>query len=80
MPQNSDTLWRTKARCLGVDPSVFHPSENDEVGEAAAKVICKSCEVSEACLSYAVANSEKEGVWGGQSPLERRRAHRRRYR
>lgn len=34
---------------------------------------CMDCPVMVACLTYAVAAGEKQGVWGGREPAERRR-------
>jgi WhiB family redox-sensing transcriptional regulator len=41
-----------------------------EVG--AAKSVCATCPVVEACLWFAVENAEPFGVWGGHTPEERR--------
>jgi WhiB family transcriptional regulator, redox-sensing transcriptional regulator len=68
--------WRDQARCRGVDPEIFHPNEDDD--GLAAKAICAQCPVREACLEYALASREKEGVWGGLTARERRRVLRQR--
>jgi WhiB family redox-sensing transcriptional regulator len=34
--------------------------------------------VREACLEFALANREREGIWGGTTERERRRIHRQR--
>jgi WhiB family redox-sensing transcriptional regulator len=70
--------WRDQARCRGVDPEIFHPGEDDDGVEA--KAICTQCPVREACLEYALATREKEGVWGGLTARERRRVLRQRRR
>ena len=63
--------WRNRAACRGVDPDVFYPvSEEDAVQ---AKAICAQCPVREACLEYALAARERDGVWGGATERERRR-------
>jgi WhiB family redox-sensing transcriptional regulator len=72
--------WRDQARCRGVDPQVFHPSEDDDVAGAAAKAICEVCPVREPCLEYAISTREKDGVWGGMTARERRRLIRQRRR
>ena len=41
-----------------------------------AKKICVGCEVRAECLSYALANDERFGIWGGLSERERRRLKR----
>ncbi|MDQ6659189.1 MAG: WhiB family transcriptional regulator, partial [Actinomycetota bacterium] len=39
--------------------------------------ICTGCEVRSECLSYALSNDERFGIWGGLSERERRRLKRR---
>lgn len=38
-----------------------------------AKAICRACPVQTDCLTYAITNGEKHGIWGGKSERERRR-------
>jgi WhiB family redox-sensing transcriptional regulator len=45
---------------------------SDEDAEE-AKAVCASCTVRQACLEYALAAREREGVWGGLTERERRR-------
>jgi WhiB family redox-sensing transcriptional regulator len=68
--------WRKHAACRGIDPDVFYPISDEEAGEA--KVICDQCAVRESCLEHALANREREGIWGGTTERERRRIHRQR--
>ena len=68
--------WRKHAACRGIDPDVFYPASDEEAG--AAKAVCDQCVVREACLEHALANREREGVWGGATERERRRIHRQR--
>lgn len=70
--------WRTKAACNGLDPQIFFP-ETEEAADT-AKAVCEVCSVKEACLEYALARREKEGVWGGATERERRRIIRQRRR
>ena len=74
--------WREAALCRGVDPSVFHPAdeEENEFSAEPAKAICFQCPVREACLEHAIAVREKHGIWGGLTARERRRLIRRRRR
>ena len=75
----TNQTWRQQGRCRGVDPEIFYPvSEEDEALEA--KAICDSCPVRVACLEYALAAREKNGVWGGLTERERRRLLRQRRR
>ena len=68
--------WRTRAACQGLDPAIFYPTSDEEAGEA--KSDCGACPVRQACLEYALANRERDGVWGGATERERRRIIRQR--
>jgi WhiB family redox-sensing transcriptional regulator len=68
--------WRTKAACQGLDPAIFYPASEDDGDEA--KAICATCPVRQPCLEYALANRERDGVWGGATEKERRRIIRQR--
>ena len=72
------STWRDQARCRGVDPQVFHPSEEDDDAADAAKAICALCPVADSCLEFAVSTRENDGVWGGLTARERRRLIRQR--
>lgn len=67
-------LWQRRANCMGVDPDLFFPERGASTREA--KEVCRGCVVREDCLEYALANSEKFGIWGGLSERERRRIRR----
>jgi len=69
--------WRVSAACRGANLEVFFPEDGDEVGVAAAKAVCEACPAQEACLQYALATNQTEGVWGGLDKSERRRLRRR---
>lgn len=66
--------WLAKANCMGVDPDLFFPQRGASTREA--KEVCRGCVVREDCLEFALANSEKFGIWGGMSERERRRLRR----
>jgi WhiB family redox-sensing transcriptional regulator len=68
--------WRTKAACQGLDPAIFYPASEEDADEA--KAICAACPVRQPCLEYALANRERDGVWGGATEKERRRIIRQR--
>ena len=70
--------WRSAAACSGVDPEIFYPVSDEEAD--VAKSVCAQCDVMEACLEYALASREREGVWGGATERERRRMIRQRRR
>ncbi len=74
MPMNLS--WRQRAACRGVEPDIFYPVSDEEAEEA--KAICEECPVRQPCLEYAIANREKDGVWGGATERERRRIIRQR--
>lgn len=46
------------------------PVERQEVTRIALQ-ICKSCPLTDACLSYAIKNDERYGIWGGTLASER---------
>lgn len=67
--------WSTRASCLREDPELFFPLT--ETGLALeqitlAKKICARCPVAQECLTYALDNGERTGIWGGTTPHERR--------
>lgn len=68
--------WRESAACRGADPELFFPGRGNSL--APAKAVCRECPVRPECLEYALANGERQGVWGGTSERERRRIQRRR--
>ncbi len=68
--------WYNQARCKGIDPEIFYPISEDEGDEA--KNICGDCPVRLQCLEFALANRERDGIWGGATEKERRRIIRQR--
>jgi len=72
--------WRHRAACLTEDPELFFPIGN--TGPALqqiddAKAVCRRCDVSDACLKWAIETGQDAGVWGGLSEDERRALKRR---
>lgn len=69
--------WFDVAACRGIrDLDVFYPSKGRRY--FAAKRICRRCPVRDDCGAYvdrveagAGYAKELEGVWGGETPLER---------
>jgi hypothetical protein len=43
-----------------------------------AKTVCRRCEVTDACLDWALRTGQDAGVWGGLTEDERRTLRRRR--
>jgi WhiB family redox-sensing transcriptional regulator len=68
--------WRLRSACRGLDPDIFYPSSDEEAEEA--KGICADCPVQQVCLEFALTHRERDGVWGGLTERERRRALRQR--
>lgn len=63
--------WREDAICNQVDPEIWFPEKGGSTREA--KKICNRCPVRDKCLSYALRNDERFGIWGGKSERERRK-------
>ena len=68
--------WRNRAACRGIDPDIFFPVTDEDAGPA--KAVCDVCPVREACLEFALAARERDGVWDGATERERRRIVRQR--
>ncbi len=66
--------WQEQALCAQTDPEAFFPEKGGSTREA--KRVCSSCDVRAECLSYALENDERFGIWGGLSERERRRLRR----
>ena len=76
-PETSEsTDFFADAACQGADTTVFFPVSDTFAGEA--KAICAMCPVAQACLEYAIATRQSDGVWGGLTAVERHRLLRRR--
>jgi WhiB family redox-sensing transcriptional regulator len=71
---DEDRGWQSRALCAQTDPESFFPEKGGSTREA--KKICLNCEVKAECLSYALSNDERFGIWGGLSERERRRLKR----
>lgn len=67
--------WRSDPTrsCRGVDPEVFFPVREKDVGPA--KAICAACPVQGPCRQWGI-DYEMHGVWGGLSERQRRKARR----
>ncbi len=63
--------WQDDAACRGADPDLFHPERGENDKARAAKSVCAGCTVTAECLSFALANGERSGIWGGLSGKER---------
>lgn len=66
--------WMDDALCAQTDPDLFFPEKGGSA--ATAKRICHECPVAGECLAYALEHGEREGIWGGLAPKERRKLER----
>ncbi|MDQ1367102.1 MAG: WhiB family transcriptional regulator, redox-sensing transcriptional regulator [Acidimicrobiaceae bacterium] len=71
--------WRDRAACQAASAELFFPI--GRTGDAvehieAAKAVCRTCPVREACLRFAIETNQEAGVWGGTSEEERDRIRR----
>jgi len=71
--------WRNTAACRDVDPELFFPVGTTgpallQIDEA--KAVCRTCNVTDECLSWAIESGQDSGVWGGLSEDERRAVRR----
>jgi WhiB family redox-sensing transcriptional regulator len=67
--------WYDHAACRGSNNNTSFSIErppNDDWAEP-AKAICATCDVRAQCLAFALDHRERDGVWGGTTPAERRR-------
>ena len=79
-PDSGPLAWQDKALCaqVGFGEDLWFPEKGGSTIEA--KRTCRSCEVRDECLEYALDNDERFGVWGGLSERERRHILRKRNR
>lgn len=76
--------WRLKALCRGLPAEIFFPEERGLVDPYdEARAICANCSVKEPCLAlteHFAASGDRNGMFGGMSPAERKtfRKHQRR--
>ena len=60
-----------RVACSGISPDIFYPESSQGTKKAVA--VCIGCYAMRGCLSYALKNNERFGVWGGVSERRRRR-------
>ena len=64
--------WHMKAECRGETKRMYPEHTRGKTPNwGSAAYICKRCSVQEQCLTYAIANDETDGMWGGLTPAER---------
>jgi hypothetical protein len=64
--------WQADAQCLQADPEVFFV-ERGGAGMRDARKICAQCTVGRKCLQFALEGKIESGVFGGMSPVERKK-------
>ncbi|HEX9992492.1 MAG TPA: WhiB family transcriptional regulator [Acidimicrobiales bacterium] len=70
-----------RGNCAGTDPAIFFPKPGDPAATKKAKEVCSDCPVRGECLEFVLWSPDgRWGVWGGTTPLERRRLRRQRAR
>lgn len=57
--------------CRHEDPELFFPDKGSRATEA--KAVCERCPLKGVCLEHALETKEKDGVWGGTTPEERKK-------
>jgi WhiB family transcriptional regulator, redox-sensing transcriptional regulator len=67
--------WSQSADCREVDIDVFYPEPMTAKTAQPAKRICHGCPVRESCLRFALATRDRQGIFGGTTPAERRVLH-----
>ena len=67
--RSGDLSWMDAGLCGQTDPDAFFPGKSGTNTDA--KRTCAACDVTAACLAYALADPSLEGVWGGTSQRER---------
>jgi hypothetical protein len=87
MPPMAQAEWLTLTSLLDklpddqvpcrADPAAWWPDRKHLDSEATrgAADACRRCPAHGACLDYALAADERDGVWGGTMPAERREIH-----
>ncbi|MFJ4473296.1 WhiB family transcriptional regulator [Streptomyces sp. NPDC089424] len=65
--------WQTRAACSTIDADLFWPDPDTPQDRIdAAKQVCASCPVKQACLEDAVRRGERNAICGGLTGAERR--------
>lgn len=67
--------WQHRAACRGEEPELFFPIGSTgpaKLQAEEAKRVCRSCDVREQCLAWALEYGQDHGVWGGMGEEERR--------
>ena len=70
-----NVAWMDVGACKAPanDPEWWWPQSAEDANVSLAISICRTCEVQDKCLRYAIRARERDGIWGGTLPSERRR-------
>ena len=72
-----DGEWRKDAYCKGMETDLFFPQMSETLNiplmNAKARLVCAGCKVRKECVSFALENHLKYGIFGGTTPMERRK-------
>jgi len=68
--------WQAQGACKGKGKDPWFPPAGKEpfTAYAKARIICMSCPVRVECATFALDEVELHGMWGGTTPMDRRRA------
>jgi len=66
----TDRSWMDQASCLEVDTECWFDPAPTKAVRRHIRAVCSRCPVSRLCLSYALANNESYGAWGGYAMVE----------
>ena len=64
------------ALCVEIGEAAFFPEPGESTVKARA--VCGACPVRDACLTFALENDERFGMWGGTTPTQRKKMRRNR--
>lgn len=65
--------WMEQGACRGMDTLLWFPEQGHAHKVAQAKKVCGLCPVRKKCFEWANTNHIFEGIWGGKTPVERKR-------
>ncbi len=76
MTPSQSLTWLADALCTEVSSDLFFPVKGDNANEA--RDVCRRCPCQTACLAYALTYEAVEigrahGIYGGLTPVERRK-------
>lgn len=64
--------WSTYGNCQTPSAPNMFPADNNEEALGWALTCCDGCPVKSLCLTTAMDNDERFGVWGGTTPSQRK--------